>query len=366
MIFLVDLPAPVHGMSNVNLAMTQLAKCAGLKPKIINTVPSYLSSIYPGIIWNSVKALHTFYCYIYLIISLLLSRRNTVYRPINGGIGQIYDLIYILISHLFGAKLYIHHHSFRYLNNKSRLFIILNKFAGHSATHIVLGEKMADLLQSLYGIERSQIKTISNLAFLESKKTRYSGISETLQLGHLANLSTEKGVGLFIDICDLLAGLNVNFAAKIAGPFTNKRTEKLVLDALKKNPQIQYIGPLYGDKKHSFYAALDCFIFPSKYKNEAEPLVLYEAAMHGVFLIGTQCGCMQEVIGRLGGYSVNDNDHTAENLADAIQREFRNNELVNRRKLKRVDKFWHQKAYSEETAISLMDEMKNYDLPKTH
>jgi hypothetical protein len=88
--------------------------------------------------------------------------------------------------------------------------------------------------------------------------------------------------------------------------------------------------------------------------------------MHGVFLIGTQCGCMQEVITRLGGYSVNETDHPVENLVDAIQREFQNNEQVNRRKMKRFDKFWHQKADSEETAISLMDEMKNYDLPKTY
>ncbi|MFT2090321.1 glycosyltransferase family 4 protein [Paraglaciecola sp. 2405UD69-4] len=318
MIFLMDLPSPVHGMSNVNKAINDFSSDNGLKHTTINTVPSYAVKYYPGSFWTIVKLIHTIYCLIKLVVSFLSDESKSLYRPINGGSGQVFDLIYFCIARIFTKKIYIHHHSFAYLNKYSRLFNALNKLSGKHSIHIVLGEKMKELLVDLYNIDAKRIVVLSNLAFFETHDIDINKPKSNLTLGHLANLCKEKGVDVFIGVCQKLHDLNVPFNAKIAGPFVDEETQKFVSEALKLIPELEYLGPLYGDDKESFYRELDCFIFPSKYVNEAEPLVLYEAAVYGTYLIGSRRGCMESVIKNLYGFSVPESEQMEVRIADKI------------------------------------------------
>ena len=60
MIFLMDLPKPIHGMSTINLAVYQQALNDQLTPRIINTVPSYAARYFTTRYWGIFKLLHTF------------------------------------------------------------------------------------------------------------------------------------------------------------------------------------------------------------------------------------------------------------------------------------------------------------------
>jgi glycosyltransferase involved in cell wall biosynthesis len=66
---------------------------------------------------------------------------------------------------------------------------------------------------------------------------------------------------------------------------------------------MKYLSSVYGENKKNYFSNLDVFIFPSIYKNEAEPLVIYEAAQYGSIIIGSEIGCMKEVIKSLNGLS---------------------------------------------------------------
>jgi glycosyltransferase involved in cell wall biosynthesis len=366
MIFVMDLPKPIHGMSNVNLAVLNAAEEAGLKPKVINTVPSYASRFFSTKLWGGIKVGHTFMCYISLFSKLLFNSRGVVYRPINGGNGQVYDLGYILFCRLFLNKIYIHHHSFNYLNNRSFLFSTLNKLAGNTATHIVLGERMGLLLSEHYGIDKSKIQIVSNLAFFEAQiETETINDVNKYRLGHLANLCTEKGVDIFIDVCRILQTFDIDFSAKIAGPFVDDIAKNIVLNAVNEIPQIEYVGPLYAEHKSDFYSKLDCFIFPSKYKNEAEPLVLYEAALTGAFLIGTRRGCMQDVIHQLLGFTTEENIDIANNIAKAIKLEIETQGVKNEEKAKRLTCFRNKQGKAKESLTYFIEEMSHYELSKS-
>ncbi|WP_181901570.1 glycosyltransferase [Thalassotalea euphylliae] len=214
-------------------------------------------------------------------------------------------------------KIYIHHHSFNYLNAHSQLFFIVNKIAGKKAKHIVLGQRMATKLSSLYKIEAKNIVVLSNLAFFD-KELNQSKTSESLKLGYLSNLCIEKGLSTFISVCRILNDKNISFTAEIAGPFADNASKKLVQLAVKNFPQLTYLGPLYGANKDKFYSSVDSFIFPTQYKNEAEPLVLYEAASSGTLLIGTQRGCMQAAIEQLQGFSIKESAKLANEIAETI------------------------------------------------
>ncbi len=366
MIFLIDLPKPVHGMSNVNKNIFDNVVDCDIELKVINTAPSYASQLFPTRWWVVIKLIHSLFCFMSLFLNSLWNFGGIIYRPINGGGGQVYDLFYIIIARLFIQKIYIHHHSFNYLNDKGFLFTLLNWLAGDSAVHIVLGTKMGSVLSELYNVDKNQIKIVSNLVFFNTTSKEVKRTEDKkIFLGHLANLCTEKGVDIFIDACRELALLDVDFSAELAGPFVDKKTKELVLNAEKELSQVRYLGPVYEDAKTSFYSNLDCFIFPSKYKNEAEPLVLYEAALTGVFLIGTRRGCMQDVIEKLTGLTVAETDKTASEIALAIKKLVDSGVFSIENRLKRLEVFKSEQIKAKAALADLINEMKSYELSKT-
>jgi len=364
MIFLMDLPKPVHGMSNVNLAVKNEAMNKGLEPLVINSVPSYAAKLFTTKWWGIVKILHTALCFFKLFYLSLSNVKGVFYRPINGGSGQAYDIIYLAIARLFHNKIYIHHHSFNYLNNKSNLFTIVNKVAGKSATHIVLGGRMKNVLSELYNIDESTIYTISNLAYFNNNPVEVISENNKIRIGHLANLCAEKGADVFIDVCKELEQKNVDFLAKIAGPFVDNTTKELVLDAVKNIQSLHYLGPLYSEDKVNFYQCLDCFIFPSKYINEAEPLVLFEAAESSTLLIGSQRGCMKDVIDSLNGFSLPECDELSSHIVNSIVEAIQNNDFDLEVKKGRQQLFKNEHIKATGALTLLMDEMKKNDLPK--
>jgi glycosyltransferase involved in cell wall biosynthesis len=350
MIFLADLPNPVHGMSNANLAMlTEFIK-TGVNPRVINTTPSYASKYFNTFLYSLIKFGHSFVCLVKLFFHLLTSKQLSVYRSIYGGNGQIYDLLYITICRLFSVRIYIHHHSFAYLDKKRLLFSTLNKFSGRHSTHIVLGKRMKKSLSNYYQIGMDRIIIISNLAlFNDPTNSRFEHSTKKIKIGHLANLSAEKGIDVFIDICGHLNGMGIDYSAKIAGPFSTHSIRELVSSAVQNNSNLEYIGSVYGEEKEAFYKKLDCFIFPSKYKNEAEPLVLYEAASYGVFLIGTRRGCMQDVINDFSGFSLSENKLSSKLIAQEIEGLVQRQEFINERRENRISRYKETRLNAKKT-----------------
>ena len=302
MIFLADLPPPIHGMSNVNLDIYEVFCNHGCTVKLLNTAPSKKAKYFRSKLWPILKGVQSITSLVKVFYLLFTNQHNCIYRPINGGKGQIYDIAYIAIARIFKARIFIHHHATSYITNESLLFKILLKTSGAETTHIVLGQSMANALTLRFSVPSQKIVTLSNCYFFESCPPQSTPLSDsTLAIGHLSNLCIDKGVDTFALLCRELDQLNISFTAKIAGPFADKHAEKIVTDLCKDLPCINYLGPLYGEAKVHFFHNLDIFILPSI--NEAEPLVLYEAAQHGAFLIGGTVGCMKDVIESLGGFS---------------------------------------------------------------
>jgi len=369
MILLLDLPEPLHGMSGVNssvLTAVNAVNNANENTSVINTVPSYAASLFGSKYWGGVKLIHTIFCYARLVFTLACSKRCIVYRPINGGFGQVYDLFYLTICRVFGARIVIHHHSFNYINHKSRLFYCLELIAGKEAKHVVLGPKMGALLNSMYGVSSEQVIVVSNVAFFDIKNCSdaMKRVSNPLVVGHLANLCLEKGVDDFIVLCKELNALGVNYTAKIAGPFSNKESERLVKSACSVLDEVEYIGGLYGEDKEEFFQSLDVFVFPSRYKNEAEPLVLYEAGQYGVLNIGTRRGCMQDVIKVLQGVSFEETAYVAQSMACEIQHQELSGGFSASSRINRVKAFENANLKAEASLKNLLIAMEVGDVSR--
>jgi glycosyltransferase involved in cell wall biosynthesis len=121
-------------------------------------------------------------------------------------------------------------------------------------------------------------------------------------MGHLSNLSREKGIAIVLDCLRVLVAQGVEVELWLAGPAENKDTEKLIAAARAEfGERLKYLGRLDGEEVRRFYQDIDVFLFPTDHKHEAEPLVVIDAVAAGVPVISTDRGCIGYLLDMAGG-----------------------------------------------------------------
>jgi glycosyltransferase involved in cell wall biosynthesis len=236
------------------------------------------------------------------------SRRtdNTVlYLALSGGKGQLIDGLYVVVARLLGHEIFVHHHSFAYIDRPTGLNRFLFKMLRRS-NHIVLSAGMGQKLQQLYGLDHNRVRVVSNAALFPSVAAAGVGadaVRGPLRIGFLSNITFEKGIVEFFEVLRVLHTRGIAYEARIAGPVSAEVRPKFdqMLGAATK---VDYVGPLYGEAKEQFYRELDVLLFPSKYINEAEPLVIHEALRAGVFTIASDRGAIAEILGNGAGLAL--------------------------------------------------------------
>lgn len=292
--FVGPLPPPVHGFSAACEVM--LNRCKALA----TTEVFDRSRRQPGIRgWLSqlVKPLGYF--------RRGVGTHDTVlYLALSGGNGQLIDALYVLVARLLRHGIFIHHHSFAYIDQPSRLNRILFGLL-RGATHIVLSPGMGRSLQKLYGLDAARVRVVSNAALFPSIGAAEAGavVQGPLRIGFLSNITFEKGIVEFFEVVRLLEARGVTYQARIAGPVAP--AVKAEFDRLLAAAHhVEHLGPLYGEAKDQFFRELDVMLFPTRYINEAEPLVIHEALRAGVFTIACDRGAIAEILDNGAGLAL--------------------------------------------------------------
>jgi glycosyltransferase involved in cell wall biosynthesis len=179
---------------------------------------------------------------------------------------------------------------------------------------------MAQRLRSTYPGTGSVI-SISNAALMLSGETAQPTARRSLgTLGFLSNLSAEKGVHEFLDVCAAIQKLGLPIGAKLAGPFQDRSVEQAVRQRLEGLPSVTYVGSVYADEKANFYASVDALLFPTRYQNEAEPLTVHEALKESLPVIAFGRGAIPEILTRQCGKIVPpDGDFTGPAMAQIVE-----------------------------------------------
>ena len=221
----------------------------------------------------------------------------TLYRTISGGQGVVFDLLALAQARRVGvAKTVLHHHSYAYLNDESWLHRRAFSLAGKEATHVVLAPEMGEALKDRYGIT-GPIVVADNLGLIDLVDTPASidlnDTSDGVAIGILANLDVAKGGLDFVQLAELLLiefgdGLTV----EIAGPIAEELQPAVQALHRRFGDQVRLWGRVGGAKKAEFFATVDLFVFPSRYRNEAQPLVLYEALLAGCHALAYRQGAI--------------------------------------------------------------------------
>jgi glycosyltransferase involved in cell wall biosynthesis len=229
------------------------------------------------------------------LLRLLLFRhaeRRVMYLSVSGGSGQIFELLFALIARQKRMEIFLHHHSFAYLMKRSNLTWLLARAAGPSAVHVVLSAHMGRLLSRVYAV--AHVEQLSNAFAFTPLQSPPSPRRRLLTLGFLSNISEEKGVFDFLQLVAACRHAELGVSGILAGPFESPALRAIVLSGMDEN--VQYVGPQYGEQKDRFFGRIDVLVFPTRYVNEAEPLVIWEAMARGVPVIAYGRGAIPEML----------------------------------------------------------------------
>jgi glycosyltransferase involved in cell wall biosynthesis len=223
-------------------------------------------------------------------LALGRDRSPSLYLGLSGGPGQVVDALYLFLARLGCRQRVIHHHSYAYLSQPSPLTRLCLAGAG-PALHVVLCRDMAERLSQSYGIPEDRILVLSNVVFMEEARPAHPGERPALRLGFLSHVTEAKGVFRFLEIVRLLQTQGLPVEGLVAGPVDPGLQDRFDRE-LAATPGARHLGPVYGEEKQAFLRGLDALVFPTRYRNEAEPVVVLEALREGVPVLSTRRGCI--------------------------------------------------------------------------
>ena len=333
-------PPPVHGLSLINKAMKDEFIKVGIKPLVLDISSKSLNRSFFNIYFRFLKTLLTIFKFTFYIT---VNRIEYIYIGLSGGLGQIYDLFFITVGTLFNSKIFIHHHSFAYLNKISLLTKLIVNISKNSAVHIVLCETMR---KKLFQYNKNiNIEILSNAVFLKSSDIqKFDNNGKFMTIGFLSNISFEKGIIEYFEVLRKLIKDGYQVKGIIAGSITNLKSKKYLEANLEELKEIHYIGKIGTKEKEDFLNNIDLLLMPTRYSSEAEPLVIHEAMSHGVAVIAWNRGCISNIIPKNTGVVIeNDKQYISHALNQIIFWIKNPEKLILIRKLS-LKQFNHQKA----------------------
>jgi glycosyltransferase involved in cell wall biosynthesis len=286
---------PIHGMAVATDALGALL--ATLGPLIrLRTVPPQTAP--GGRLYHLRRAL--------LVtraaskISLLRSKSDAVLLSVDAGKGMLYVILLTRIARWLGYRVVLEHHSYAYISRRSRLAATLAYVGGSGTQHLYSCHLACDEFRRLYP-RASRVRTLSVAYAVEPAPQRRAStdvfVSRQLRLGHLSNLSIEKGLEEVIRFGRSAIQKGIAEKVILAGPVAG-RAEFALIESLAGERGFEYRGPVTGQRKEDFFRDIDVFPFPTRYRNELSPLVVWEAMLRGVPVIAYRAGCLtQTVIG---------------------------------------------------------------------
>lgn len=231
------------------------------------------------------------------------SRGAVVYCVPDGGMGIWYTYAHLRTAAKFSARIVIHHRTHLYVESDSRPMRSLVEATAGRATHVFLTDGMRDRFAARYGdvegIVATNAQYVVNDMLLEPE---HRPPELPAQLGYLSNLCEDKGFSAVVETFEAAREAGIAVHLHVAGPVV-ERSAGQQLDHLLATytDAVTYHGPLDGEAKRDFYRSLDVFLFPTRFKLEAAPNVLYEAMAAGVPVITTDRGCIPDMVDAVRG-----------------------------------------------------------------
>jgi glycosyltransferase involved in cell wall biosynthesis len=255
---------------------------------------------------------------------------DLIYINTPQGIAYIREGFFVVISKLFfKSKIIQHLHGSEFLNFYGRtnflMKYLINSTQKKIDYSIVLGENLKYIFKKWNKLEN--IFPVPNGIQPNMKFIKRELNGNLPVLFFFGNLLKFKGIMLALEILYLVKKDYPEIKLNIAGSWghdwyyglSQKKVKKEFYDIIKNknlDANINFIGPVYEDKKAELLNESDILIYPTHM--DGFPIVLLEAMSAGCPIISTNVvGAIPEVIvNRETGYLIQ--DYSAERYAEAV------------------------------------------------
>lgn len=296
-------------------------------------------------------------------VEQIASARNsaagaTVYLVPDGGAGVAFSAAYAQAAATLFPRLVIHHRNYSHIRNRSRFMARLLTTAPDRALHVFLDPVMEERFKAVYSADIRSIY-VPNAATCDVEPgthERGPGSDVSLSIGFLSNLVEDKGFDVVAEAFQNLAqrlGPSVRFL--LAGrPVGDANAARLAALHRALGDQLDYQGEVFGDAKAEFFRTCDVFVFPTRFRQEAQPNVLYEAMAGGAAIVATRWAGIPWVLDGTVCRMIDAGPGGADDLSSAVEDLLSSGELQTARKLQ-IEAFRAKKSDADERYKRLLD-----------
>ncbi len=300
-LFLVQLPPPVHGASMMNnyIISSKLINNQFRTKHIDISAASNLSDI--GKIRRS-KIFSFFWKYLLLLKELTINRPNLVYLTISPTGNAFYkDSIFALIVKFFRVKIVYHLHGqgiYKVVNSSKKNFL-LYKYVFKSADLIILSKmllfdilKVRDVNKEVFILPNGIPKSPSNTGKI------INGAEKRIRIIYLSNFVPAKGAFLALKAFHrILNQSRKPLSFELFGGISDQSYYDSIKEYIKENKLEDHVSihsGIYGDEKIRKMKSCDIFLFPTRF--ECFPLSIIEAMMCGLCIVSSAVGAIPELV----------------------------------------------------------------------
>lgn len=302
-LFIAPLPPPVHGQAVACAYLLSALRERGFPVSAVNEGPAGRRGT--GAIYHRLKAVVV--AVSWLLEDAIRGRSSAVYISVNANWGMLVTVFLAALARFTGHTLTLHHNTAAHIDRPRALMRLVAYSAGPKATHLCTCRYMTTKLKETYAPHLVKAEVLSNIVTLPALPAIADAHARnrSLTLGHLSNLSFEKGVREAVNTLHELRRRGLDARLLLAGPASTASVAKFVADTVREfSPHIQYRGPVYNTAKECFFSDIDVFLFPTTYPNETQGIVNLEALRYGVPVIAYARCCIADDIDDKAGLAV--------------------------------------------------------------
>lgn len=296
-LFLVQLPPPVHGASLVNKSILD-------SHVINNTFTTCFIDIATSKSIDDIASFRIFKIftlskiYFLTIVKLINFKPDLVYLTLSPHGSAFYkDAVISMLVKAARIKLVYHLHGKGISEEAQGIKRKIYQAVFKRANIIHLADSLISDTNKVYdnSMERFCVNNGVDLKYFSSKAKS----KNILNILFLSNLIESKGAHILVKAVNQLNKKYLGkFQLLIAGKSYKKEYEEKLVNMVypDRSAYVKFLGPVYDNAKIDLLNSSNIFVLPTQYKNESFPYSILEAMASSLAVISTKEGAIPEIV----------------------------------------------------------------------